>query len=1477
MATSALTRPSMDLDEQSDQPFDTHFVRALHDFFPANAPEDNASGCLFFQRGAIIEVYNRDASGWWDGVCEGLRGWFPSNYVGQLADWQRHSTEFDDSHPQYQDYLLWRQQALSSSTPLAVSPTFVTSNHVNHVMTSPTTKVDMARAVLEADRQQHQDLALDQNLDYLLEDVTNRILDLVDDCQHDGSVNIQMSIFRVVSSIRSVLTAANTVTKDSPLLKSFPELARQRKTVLAILRKLVLKGKQVRARPKDLPAEDPVDQQTILQQDIPELANQLTVEISVFESILRQSLPMASLKKTAKQRKRHSHRSSHSQSSRHSSSSSFSDSDDDDHGLPASTSLRQQLVAARLSSTSLIAKAVPLYDAEHILATIHVHQSSIDALVPALVQAVAMFLAERKKANSMLETTRKVVEAVRNFLAVVEHVCSNVGHLDYKHHSVIPEDPLLVALVLAKEDVYTAITNMVTAVRALTAPSRHRNSLILSGDDDQEQDKLEEEEDQRHLETSCANVQSTIQHCTQAIRQCLAVDSQEHLPLDSSEMRDRLENSLDLRRQQTLSVLGRKVTSLNALQRRYDTSDPHLLSPLLDDKKIEALTVGSPSSSTTTTSTPHSDDLPHQRRQSTDSQDTTHTSSSILSKRRSSLPVEKHLPPQMAELPPPLPHAPSSISMSASSSSSSSHQQLDQEQDIAQLAVRNSLTPSIASLSSEEPDRRSSLASSTDSGPLPSSAFAHSVLQGYQRHRTQSNPSKLPERSGTTTRAIRSFHGRPSRMSDPRAGLTTARSSVTSTSTSSNATRHSTNSSALTSNRSSVDSLSNMTPLTTPEALKPVQEIDDDLFDDVDPAPPCPSTTNTPPPSRSSLPLRQRSSSIFNGHTTASKRMLPLPPMPPSINDPVKIGSSKSTPTNDPVPQRRTRGMSVSALRVSFKNGKSDPPEPPLKHQPSQSSIHSNERSERSERQSMVDAKPEEAVWFLRQRTFSDEELLLNAQGQVTGATIEALIEQLTLHEKAPDIVLTRAFFYNFRLFTSPLALVQLLSQRFRLASPTEHPDSTALTEAEMTLWKTRVLLPVRLRVYNVIKTWMESYYRPDQDHPAMDPLLSFAENDMKEAMPGPAKRMVNLIRQTFQNRDRTMSHSKMSYAIWSSASSLFNNTNASIISLSESTPTRPPLQSKTSSMSLTSGASLFSDLSIFGGDSSTSSVDSLNFPPIILTRSLRNTLRKAIQQNNLRLVHINDFDCTELARQLTSMESALFCQVTPYELIGQEFKKKLGESTAIHVKAMILKSTQITSWVSDSILRETEVKRRVQMIKFWIKVADCCLQLNNYNTLMAIRSALDSTGVRRLKRTWDAVSSKYHVLLDPVYRATDSSRNFAEYRSRLKMAVAPCLPFLGVYLTDVTFIDDGNSNTRATPSGTSLINVDKHIKTTRVLNEIDQFQIPYRLQEVEEIQAYIAKALDIVDTNEQIYYEKSLLLEPREEFDLSQTLQHLT
>lgn len=86
-----------------------------------------------------------------------------------------------------------------------------------------------------------------------------------------------------------------------------------------------------------------------------------------------------------------------------------------------------------------------------------------------------------------------------------------------------------------------------------------------------------------------------------------------------------------------------------------------------------------------------------------------------------------------------------------------------------------------------------------------------------------------------------------------------------------------------------------------------------------------------------------------------------------------------------------------------------------------------------------------------------------------------------------------------------------------------------------------------------------------------------------------------------------------------------------------------------------------------------------------------------------------------------------------------------------------------------------------------------------------------------------------------------------------------------GVYLTDLTFIEDG------IPSlikKTNLINFAKRAKTAEVIRDIQQYQnVPYPLQPVPDLQDYILTNMQSAgDVHEM--YEMSLSVEPRERED---------
>ncbi|KAK7509866.1 ras guanine nucleotide exchange factor domain-containing protein [Phyllosticta citriasiana] len=250
------------------------------------------------------------------------------------------------------------------------------------------------------------------------------------------------------------------------------------------------------------------------------------------------------------------------------------------------------------------------------------------------------------------------------------------------------------------------------------------------------------------------------------------------------------------------------------------------------------------------------------------------------------------------------------------------------------------------------------------------------------------------------------------------------------------------------------------------------------------------------------------------------------------------------------------------------------------------------------------------------------------------------------------------------------------------------------------------------------------------------------------------------------------------------------------------------------------------------------------------------------------RCDHSLDIDATEFARQLTIIESRLYGKIRPTECLNKTWQKKLspGEpDPASNVKALILHSNQLTNWVAQMILTQQDVKRRVVVIKHFVSVADKCRMLNNFSTLTSIISALGTAPIHRLGRTWTAVNARTMATLENMRRLMGSTKNFAEYRDTLHKANPPCIPFFGVYLTDLTFIEDG------IPSlikKTNLINFAKRAKTAEVIRDIQQYQnVPYPLQPVPELQDYILTNMQSAgDVHEM--YDMSLQVEPRERED---------
>ncbi|KAF9392324.1 hypothetical protein BGX21_011055 [Mortierella sp. AD011] len=503
--------------------------------------------------------------------------------------------------------------------------------------------------------------------------------------------------------------------------------------------------------------------------------------------------------------------------------------------------------------------------------------------------------------------------------------------------------------------------------------------------------------------------------------------------------------------------------------------------------------------------------------------------------------------------------------------------------------------------------------------------------------------------------------------------------------------------------------------------------------------------------------------------------------------------------------------------------------------------------------------------WYL-ENDYEPDEVLYNESGTLVAASLDAYIEMLTSHKSTPDASFVTTFFTTFRLFTSPVELVDLLKKRF------VKPPPQGLDENEVLAWQQQKQERIQKRVHIALKTWLEGYWVSEKDRAAFKPIMDFVSQDMATALPGQSSRLSEMLNQwakkrkslCLNDRPQTLSKSKSDDRLNQTAQ---DQNHANPRASSSSTTSRPfaSVKEKYSIELKNTGKRSIH----FGSRDSTQS----RGPPVpLINKALLTALSN---DQTMAKVPVTDIKAVELARQLTVLLSNLFKGIPYLELLGKERP---------NCSRMAQMSNKITIWVTDTIVDELDIKKRVGIIKHWIEVGEECLKLNNFDTLTAISCAIESTPVKRLHNTWESINKSYYERSLQLKKMVSSDYNYSLYRAKLKSIRAPCIPFLGLYFTVIAYIEDGNSlykdsnsmpsssassttssaapNTPTPTPARKLLRYGRFEKLAKQVQEFRDFQGDYELLEVPRLREYIMKCMENLDSERS--YRKSLAIEPR-------------
>ncbi|PSN45161.1 hypothetical protein C0J52_03933 [Blattella germanica] len=193
------------------------------------------------------------------------------------------------------------------------------------------------------------------------------------------------------------------------------------------------------------------------------------------------------------------------------------------------------------------------------------------------------------------------------------------------------------------------------------------------------------------------------------------------------------------------------------------------------------------------------------------------------------------------------------------------------------------------------------------------------------------------------------------------------------------------------------------------------------------------------------------------------------------------------------------------------------------------------------------------------------------------------------------------------------------------------------------------------------------------------------------------------------------------------------------------------------------------------------------------------------------RQASLLDFKSEQIAEQMTLLDAELFMKIEIPEVLiwAQEQNEERSPNLTRFTE-------HFNKMARSRILEQNEAKDRERYVVKFIKIMKHLRKINNFNSYLALLSALDSAPIRRLE--WQKQITEG---LKEYCALIDSSSSFRAYRQALAETQPPCIPYIGLVLQDLTFVHIGNND--LLPDG--AINFSKRWQQFNIVENMKRFK----------------------------------------------------
>ncbi|XP_077598671.1 RAS guanyl-releasing protein 2-like isoform X1 [Stigmatopora nigra] len=281
--------------------------------------------------------------------------------------------------------------------------------------------------------------------------------------------------------------------------------------------------------------------------------------------------------------------------------------------------------------------------------------------------------------------------------------------------------------------------------------------------------------------------------------------------------------------------------------------------------------------------------------------------------------------------------------------------------------------------------------------------------------------------------------------------------------------------------------------------------------------------------------------------------------------------------------------------------------------------------------------------------------------------------------------------------------------------------------------------------------------------------------------------------------------------------------------------------------------------LSTEGNECQSKLIDIESVPSYEWKRQVAQQVASVSKKRKMSLL-FDHLDSCELAEHLTYLEYKSFCKI-----LFQDYHSFVMHGCTVDnpvLERFITLFNSVSQWIQLMVLSKPTAPQRASVISHFIRVAQKLLQLQNFNTLMAVVGGLSNSSISRLKDTQAHISAESKKVFDGLVELVTSCGNYSQYRKRFSESSGFRFPILGVHLKDLIAVhvalQDWSDKEK------TRVNLVKTQQLYAILQELALIQnTPPNVDANTDLLNLLTVSLDQYHTEEEIY-QMSLQREPR-------------